>query len=201
MATKYLPFLMLGCVACSSSSLLGYLMMNSSEDPATGPTGPAPPGKPKFRYVKILRDKAQHEAAGIPWRYNHHINLMEVKVISGGVNVALNAAVTASSQHAGIDPMKLTDGIMTTQAHTETAEIEWFLIDLGKEYPIDKVEVINRSDSDSAHRAQGIKIQLSKSATMSTPTESDFVSVAQAAQATPKITWIPTGKTLTATAN
>ena len=43
MATKYLPFVMLGCVACSSSSLLAYLMMNSSEDPATGPTGPTGP--------------------------------------------------------------------------------------------------------------------------------------------------------------
>jgi hypothetical protein len=129
---------------------------------------------------------------------------MEVKVFSGGVNVALSAPTTASSRHAGIDPMKLTDGLLTTVAHTETDEIEWFQIDLGQEYPIDnidKVEVYNRSDSDSAMRAQGVKIQISNSADMSNPIESDFVSVAQAAQATPKITWIPTGKTLTATAN
>jgi len=145
----------------------------------------------KFRYVKILRDKSQIGAAGVPWMGNHHINLMEVEVISDGVNVSFNAPVTASSTHAGLSPMNLTDGNLSTMAHTETDDIEWFLIDLGAEYPIDKIEVINRSDNDSASRTRGIKIQLSKSADMSDPKESNFVSVAQAVQATPKITWVP----------
>lgn len=145
----------------------------------------------KFRYVKILRDKSQMGAAGVPGMVNHHINLMEVEVISDGVNVSLNAPVTASSTHADLSPMNLTDGNLSSMAHTETDDIEWFLIDLGAEYPIDKIEVINRSDNDSASRTRGIKIQLSKSADMSDPKESNFVSVAQAVQATPKITWVP----------
>ena len=145
----------------------------------------------KFRYVKILRDKSQIGAAGVPGMANHHINLMEVEVISDGVNVSFNAPVTASSTHAGLSPMNLTDRNLSTMAHTETDDIEWFLIDLGAEYPIDKIEVINRSDNDSASRTRGIKIQLSKSTDMSDPKESNFVSVAQAVQATPKITWVP----------
>ena len=145
----------------------------------------------KFRYVKILRDKSQMGAAGVPGMVNHHINLMEVEVISDGVNVSLNAPVTASSTHADLSPMNLTDGNLSSMAHTETDDIEWFLIDLGAEYPIDKIEVINRSDNDSASRTRGIKIQLSKSADMSDPKESNFVSVAQAVQATPKNTWVP----------
>ena len=203
MDPKIIAVLVLLLFCCSSSVGAFFLI---PDEAATGPTGPTGPtgggGVPKFRYVKILRDKSQHEAAGIPWLGNHHLNLMEVKVISGGVNVALSAPTTASSQHAGIDPMKLTDGVMTTMAHTESDEIEWFQIDLGQEYPIDKVEVYNRSDDGGTwSRIQGVKIQISKGADMSNPIESDFVSVAQAAQATPKITWIPTSKTLTATAN
>jgi hypothetical protein len=189
------------CCCSSSMAAIAYPAL-SSEEGSTGPTGPSgPSGPPEYRYVKILRDKAQHEAAGIPWIGNHHLNLMEVKVFSGGVNVALSAPTTASSRHAGIDPMKLTDGLLTTMAHTETDEIEWFQIDLGQEYPIDKVEVYNRSDSDSAMRAQGVKIQISNSADMSNPIESDFVSVSQAAQETPKLTWIPTSATITASAS
>lgn len=52
MALKYAPFLMLGCVACSSSSLLGYLMMNS-DTPVTGavcvPEG-TPDAKATYKY-------------------------------------------------------------------------------------------------------------------------------------------------------
>ena len=52
MALKYAPFLMLGCVACSSSSLLGYLMMNSNTH-VTGavcvPVG-TPDAKATYKY-------------------------------------------------------------------------------------------------------------------------------------------------------
>ena len=198
--------LMLCCCSSSMASIAypAFFPDESSIGP-TGPTGPTAPEKKSARYVKILRDKAQHEAAGIEWISNHHLNLMEVKVISNGTNVALNKTTTASSIHSNLDylgPMSLVDGDMTTMAHTETAEIEWFQIDLGQEYPIDKIEVYNRSDDGGSwRRTQGVKIQISKSADMSDPIESDFVSVSQAAQETPKLTWIPTSTTITASAS
>jgi hypothetical protein len=187
------------CCCSSSAAAIAYPAL-SSEEGSTGPTGPT--GPTGYRYVKIIRDKAKMGAAGIPWLGNHHLNLMEAKVMSGGENIAFQKNITSSSTHAGLSGGRLVDGDMTTMAHTETADIEWFLIDLGAEYEIDQVEIYNRTDpGGSFARIRGVQIQLSKNADMSNSIESDFVSVAQAALATPKITWIPTGKTLTATSN
>jgi hypothetical protein len=195
-------------VMCLSSSVGAALMMGGGEEDdagagaGAGAGGADTPIVEKYRYVKIFRDKAKMGAAGIPWLGNHHLNLMEAKVMSGGENIAFQKNITSSSTHAGLSGGRLVDGDMTTMAHTETADIEWFLIDLGAEYEIDQVEIYNRTDpGGSFARIRGVQIQLSKNADMSNSIESDFVSVAQAALATPKITWIPTGKTLTATSN
>ena len=186
-------------VMCLSSSVGAALMMGGGgeEDDAgagagAGAGGADTPIVEKYRYVKIFRDKAKMGAAGIPWLGNHHLNLMEAKVMSGGENIAFQKTTTSSSTHAGLSGGRLVDGDMTTMAHTGTADIEWFLIDLGAEYEIDQVEIYNRTDpGGSFARTRGVQIQLSKNADMSDSVDSGFIQVSQIAFDKPKLTWTP----------
>ena len=186
-------------VMCSSSLAAALMMGGDGDDAAAGAAagagagaGDATPVVEKYRYVKIIRDKAKMGAAGIPGLGNHHLNLMEAKVMSGGENIAFQKNTTSSSTHAGLSGGRLVDGDMTTMAHTEDADIEWLLIDLGAEYEIDQVEIYNRTDpGGSFARTRGVQIQLSKNADMSNPKESGFIQVAQIAFENPKLTWVP----------
>jgi hypothetical protein len=146
----------------------------------------------KARYVKIIRDKAGMGAAGVPVLGNHHLNLMEAKVMSGGENIAFQKNTTSSSTHAGLSGGRLVDGDMTTMAHTENGDVEWFLIDLGAEYEIDQVEIYNRTDSGGSFaRTRGVQIKISKNADMSDSVDSGFIQVSQVAFDKPKLTWVP----------
>jgi hypothetical protein len=118
------------------------------------------------------------------------MNLAEVEVFSGGTNVAQGKTVTQSSiSHPGtFDPPNLVDGNKTNFAHTNNEAVEWFQIDLGQDYEIEKVVITNRTDCCQA-RLRKTKIQLSKSADMSSPKESRVVTTEEAPKAT--ITWMP----------
>ena len=166
-------------VMCSSSSVAAALMMGGEETTSTTtPTGPAPPVVDKYRYVRIYRDKDGD---------NHWINLAEVEVFSGGVNVATGKTVTARSPYAPqFPPANLVDGNMTNFAHTQNEAVEWFLIDLGQDYEIERVVITNRTDCCQA-RLRNTKIQLSKSSDMTSPKESRVVTTAEAPNAT--VTW------------
>jgi len=185
-------------VVCLSSSVGAALMMGGGEedDGAGGlggaGVGPSAPVVEKYRYVKIIRDKPAMGAAGIPGLGNHHLNLMEAKVMSGGENIAFQKNTTSSSTHAGLSGGRLVDGDMTTMAHTEDADVEWFLIDLGAEYEIDQVEIYNRTDpGGSFARTRGVQIKISKNADMSDSVDSGFIQVSQIAFDKPKLTWTP----------
>ena len=120
---------------------------------------------------------------------NHWMNLAEVEVFSGGTNVAQGKTVTASSLYAPQFPhANLVDGNKTNFAHTHNEALEYFQIDLGQDYEIEKVVIHNRSDCCQA-RLRKTKIQLSKSADMSSPKESRVVTTEEAPKAT--ITWMP----------
>jgi hypothetical protein len=131
--------------------------------------------------VRITRDKEGTD---------HWMNLAEVEVFSGGTNVAQGKTVTQSSiSHPGtFDPPNLVDGNKTNFAHTNNEAVEWFQIDLGQDYEIEKVVITNRTDCCQA-RLRKTKIQLSKSADMSSPKESRVVTTEEAPKAT--ITWMP----------
>jgi hypothetical protein len=132
--------------------------------------------------VRITRDKEGTD---------HWMNLAEVEVFSGGTNVAQGKTVTQSSiSHPGtFDPPNLVDGNKTNFAHTNNEAVEWFQIDLGQDYEIEKVVITNRTDCCQA-RLRKTKIQLSKSADkVSSPKESRVVTTEEAPKAT--ITWMP----------
>tara|TARA_Y100000389_G_C17196898_1_gene381658 strand:+ start:32 stop:643 length:612 start_codon:yes stop_codon:yes gene_type:complete len=181
-------------VVCSSSLAAAMMMGGEEETPATtaGPAAGPSAVVEKYRYVKIMRDKAEMGAAGVPWLGNHHLNLMEAKVMSGGENIAFQKNTTSSSTHAGLSGGRLVDGDMTTMAHTDTADVEWFLIDLGAEYEIDQVEIYNRTDpGGSFARTRGVQIKISKNADMSDSVDSGIIQVSQVAIDKPKLTWVP----------
>ena len=167
-------------MVCCSSSSSAMLMMGGDKEKTTTPTTPAPVVE-KYRYVRIIRDKDGD---------NHWMNLAEVEVFSGGTNVASGKTVTQSSiSHPGtFDPPNLVDGNKTNFAHTNNGAVEWFLIDLGKDYDIEKVVITNRTDCCQA-RLRNTKIQLSKAADMSSPKESRVVTTEEGPKAT--ITWMP----------
>ena len=178
-------------MVCCSSSSSAMLMMGGDEEKTTTTTTIAPttPVVEKYRYVRIIRDKDGDD---------HWMNLAEVEVFSGGTNVASGKTVTQSSiSHPGtFDPPNLVDGNKTNFAHTNNGAVEWFLIDLGQDYDIEKVVITNRTDCCQA-RLRNTKIQLSKAADMSSPKQSRVVTTEEAPKAT--ITWIPkSGAELTA---
>ena len=164
---------------CCSSSSAAMLMMGGDD---SGPAGPTTPIVTKYRYVRVVRDKDGDDL--------HPMNLAEVEVFSGGTNVASGKTVTQSSiSHPGtFDPPNLVDGDKTNFAHTNNEALEWFQIDLGQEYDIEKVVITNRTDC-CQDRLRNTKIQLSKSADMSSPKESRTVTTTEAPSAT--ITWTP----------
>ena len=170
-------------MVCCSSSSSAMLMMGGDEEKTTTTTTIAPttPVVEKYRYVRIIRDKDGDD---------HWMNLAEVEVFSGGTNVASGITVTQSSiSHPGtFDPPNLVDGNKTNFAHTNNGAVEWFLIDLGQDYDIEKVVITNRTDCCQA-RLRNTKIQLSKAADMSSPKESRVVTTEEGPKAT--ITWMP----------
>ena len=171
----------------SSSVGAVALMMGGGDGPSS--PGPAPPPVvKKYRYVRIIRDTDGGD---------HWMNLAEVEVFSGGTNIASGKTVTASSLHSPEYPhANLVDGNKTNFAHTQNEALEYFQIDLGQEYDIDKVVITNRTDC-CQDRLRNTKIQLSKSADMSSPKESRVVTTEESPRAT--ITWSPkSGAQLTA---
>jgi hypothetical protein len=184
----------IGMIMCSSSSAaaIAMFMMSGGDDssatPSTTPSTPAPqptptpapqPG-PKYRYVRIVRDKQGDD---------HWMNIAEVEVFSGTTNVASGKTVTASSLYSPWFPhTNLVDGNKANFAHTHDEALEYFQIDLGQEYDIDKVVITNRIDCCQG-RLRNTKIQLSKSADMSSPKESRVVTTEESPRAT--ITWSP----------
>ena len=109
------------------------------------------PAAPKYRYVRITRDKQGDD---------HWMNLAEVEVFSDGTNVAQGKTVTASSLYGAQFPhTNLVDGNMTNLVHTNNAALEYFQIDLGEDYEIEKVIIKNRTDCCQA-RLRNTKIQL-----------------------------------------
>ena len=81
------------------------------------------------------------------WK-NRPLNIAEIEVYSGGVNVAKNATKTeSSSQYSSnnFKPKNLIDGNMSNFAHTHGGGTNWFKITLDKRYLIEKVMVYNRT--------------------------------------------------------
>jgi hypothetical protein len=173
-------------VVCSSSLAAAMMMGGEEETPAT--SGPAAPVIKKYRYVRVGRTN--------PDNSDHFLNLSEVEVFSGGVNVASGKTVTASSLFNGQYPhASLVDENKSNYSHTNNSETEYFDIDLGEAYEIEKVVITNRVDCCQG-RARNIIIQLSESADMTSSKDSRAITTAEASSAT--FTWDVASDTLTA---
>jgi hypothetical protein len=175
----------IGVVVVVVILIAAYFMMGSKKSEAPAPEVPAPeapvivapPPPPTYRYVRIIRDKDGND---------HWMNLSEVEVFSGGTNVASGKTVTARSLHPTVPGANLVDGNKRTIAHTLNEPVEWFLIDLGQDYDIEKVMIHNRLDCCQG-RLRNTKIQLSKSSDMTSPEESRVITTEEAPNAV--ITW------------
>ena len=85
---------------------------------------------------------------------NHYVNIAEIEVYSVGVNIVKDFTadkVDISSQYSSATPANLLfDGIKTddNMFHTsyKSGTIQYFKIDLGKNYAVDKVILFNRAD-------------------------------------------------------
>ena len=179
-----------GLMVVCSSSLAAVMMMGGDEDtPATTTSaGPTTPVIKKYRYVRVGRIN--------PDGGDHWMNLAEVEVFSGGVNVASGKTVTASSLYAPQFPhASLVDENKGNFSHTNNAETEYFDIDLGQAYEIEKVVITNRVDC-CQDRARNTIIQLSESPDMTSSKDSRAITTAEATSAT--FTWDVASDTLTA---
>lgn len=168
-------------VCCSSSSAAMMMMGGEEKEDPIVPKTPVVPVIEKYRYVRIYRDQPTVLDAG-----GHWMNPAEVQVFSGGVNVSQGKTVTGSSLYAPQFPHShLVDGVMDNFAHTNNTAVEWFLIDLGEEYEIEKVVITNRTSSKA--RMENTKIQLSKTSDMTTSEDSRVITKAEAPSAS--FTW------------
>ena len=93
------------------------------------------------------------------------LTLNEVEIYSNGKNIARGSKTKQSSvAHNGI-PERAIDGNKNPdygaggQTHTNNSKDPWWEVDLGKSYPVEKVEVWNR-EGGTASRLNGFKLEL-----------------------------------------
>ena len=92
---------------------------------------------PMARYVKLMQGATEEQLA-----------MIEVEVISSGMNVALGKPATQKDTLTDEYLMErlasfAVDGDMATYSHTDCDE-PWWLVDLGELVPIEKVTIVNR---------------------------------------------------------
>ncbi len=95
------------------------------------------------------------------------LSLAEVQIFSNGVNVALKKKATQKDTAAGGTPDRAVDGNtagifgMGSTTHTvENTQNPWWEVDLGDEYPIDKIVVWNRTEGDLGNRLNNFNIHV-----------------------------------------
>ena len=147
--------IILALMAFCSSSLVASSAFAAMKPDALGLVPP-----PKYRYVRISRKKDGND---------HWMNIAECEVFSGGTNVAKNKKVTQSTLFSpNFKPSTLVDGNKDNFVHTHNNDFEWFLIDLGEEYEIEKVVITNRREC-CKHRLRNTIIEISKTVDGSNP--------------------------------
>jgi putative heme-binding domain-containing protein len=95
------------------------------------------------------------------------LSLAVVQVFFDAVNVALKGKARQSSTDYGGDASKAIDGNTSgnfgdgSQTHTrEGTRSPWWEVDLGREYPIEKVVVWNRTDGNLGSRLKGFTLKV-----------------------------------------
>lgn len=99
------------------------------------------------------------------------LSLAEVQVFSGGENIARTGTATQSST-AYDGPAELAiDGITNgdytagkSVTHTATTKNPWWQVDLGRDAPIDRIVIWNRTDGNLESRLAGYRVSLRNAA-------------------------------------
>ena len=116
-------------------------------DPNTSPL-PRRNGPVQARFIRVTNDTPK----GV-------LHLAEVEIYSGGVNLALDAQASQSSQFGDASANRAIDGNTNGEfgqksvTHTKDETMPWLEIDLGSEKTIDQIKVYNRRDR-LEHRLQ-----------------------------------------------
>ncbi len=140
--------------------------------PASGAHAPqikacnAHPCRPTARYVTLHRYDRTHAGGH---NAGTMLNLNQVRIWSNGRDVARGRPVQMYTRHHSYYGRHLTDGNPNSMAHTwwrkrnnsRPSRHAWMKIDLGREYPIDYVWVLNRKDC-CQDRLKGFSIILTQ---------------------------------------
>ncbi|MCR9202249.1 MAG: DUF1553 domain-containing protein [Planctomycetaceae bacterium] len=116
---------------------------------------PLTESSPEARYVRITN----------PGK-NRILSLAEVRVMSGGRNIALQAAAKQSTTDyngpakLAIDDNTNGDFQQKSVTHTATSTNPWWELDLKTQQPIDSVVVWNRTDNNLQSRLEGFRVEL-----------------------------------------
>ncbi len=95
------------------------------------------------------------------------LTLAEVQIFSGGRNLAPAGTASQSTVAHGGGPEKAIDGDTNpvfgagSQTHTNENQADpWWEIDLGRDYPIDKVVIWNRQEGELGQRLDGFTLRV-----------------------------------------
>ncbi|MEP3479277.1 MAG: DUF1553 domain-containing protein [Fuerstiella sp.] len=94
------------------------------------------------------------------------LSLAEVQIFSGGQNIAVGQKVAQSSMYAQAKAERAIDGntdgdyAKGSVSHTAVQDNPWWQIDLGKQYPIDRIVLWNRTDNGLEKRLNHFSIAL-----------------------------------------
>ena len=80
-------------------------------------------------------------------RSGQNIAMMEVQVLSSGIDVARGMSANQSSTFKNFGPKLAIDGNVNTFSHTNvtsSGRTAWWEVQLGNEFPIESVRVMNR---------------------------------------------------------
>lgn len=109
--------------------------------------------------------RARHVRVALPGK-DKIIHLAEIEVFSGGVNVAAKGTAKQSSLGSSGEAKRAIDGNTdgdyqkNSVSHTGTEANPWIEIDLGAEWPVEKIIIWNRTDGGTAKRLEGYEVSL-----------------------------------------
>ena len=102
----------------------------------------------RIRPIKVTSSKPKARYLRIRSRWWNYLHIREIKVWSGGKVVSHKKPTSGSSQGWGGRNKKVVDGKFPTKwpNSNHTFQNGWWMVDMKKEYPIDKIEIWNRPD-------------------------------------------------------
>ena len=133
------------------------------------------------------------------------LSIAETQVFSGGKNVAQGKRATQSSTYGEADAGRAVDGETNglfsrgSVTHTENGDNEWWEVDLGAAFPVERIELWNRTDCAGERLAGTTVTVLDERRQLVWKTSTDATShekyvLQQPRPAALDFTWVPPGE-------